>query len=519
MSTAIENISEDPNDPRKNAVTNKSPMANEPPPPAGRKFYRRAIKPLAVALAVIVLILGTFWLRVLLSTASTDDAYVNGHVTFLAPRVSGQVAKVNVDDNNRVHRGDVLVELDKIPYQAERNIAEAAVDNARTDLTMAQANTRGLEGQLRSQRFALDRAIEDVDNQVALLRSKVAAVSSARATLAKAQGDYDRVIQLADNGAVSKEEIDRRKEALAVSRAELEEALQGVYQVRLSLGLSRQPQASDALDQVPPDLNQTFSSVRQAQFSLIQTAAQLGVVNSFDLTPKQLAANFYQRDPSGNIDVILKKITETAPAIQQAKSKLNSAMQDLALAQLNLQYCDVVADIDGVVTGRNVNPGNNVIAGQSLMAVRSLNEIWVDANFKETQLRDIRIGQLADLDVDMYGRKVTFKGRVSGFTNGTGSTLALLPAENATGNYVKVVQRLPVRIDLVNYNPDEAPLFVGLSVTPTVYLNSTATGPDAGKVLQQSLALPTTNPSPQLTANVAADSSSTAEASFIEVKP
>ena len=118
------------------------------------------------------------------------------------------------------------------------------------------------------------------------------------------------------------------------------------------------------------------------------------------------------------------------------------------------------------------------------MAIRSLHEIWVDANFKETQLGDLRIGQAADLYVDMYGGRHVFKGRVSGFTMGTGSTLALLPAQNATGNFVKVVQRLPVRIELEGYDPDKSPLFTGTSVVPYVYTNEPPTGPDAGKFLQ-----------------------------------
>ena len=119
-----------------------------------------------------------------------------------------------------------------------------------------------------------------------------------------------------------------------------------------------------------------------------------------------------------------------------------------------------------------------------LMAIRSLTEIWIDANFKETQLSDLRIGQAVDLYVDMYGDRRVFSGRITGFTMGTGSTLALLPPENATGNFVKVVQRLPVRIDLQNYDPNKDPLFIGLSVVPYVYLNRPATGPDAGKILQ-----------------------------------
>jgi membrane fusion protein (multidrug efflux system) len=173
-----------------------------------------------------------------------------------------------------------------------------------------------------------------------------------------------------------------------------------------------------------------------------------------------------------------------APAVKEAEAKLEAAKRGLAQAELNLRYCDIVAEIDGVVTRRNVNPGNYVQVGQNLMAVRSLNEIWVDANFKETELRDLRIGQPVDLSVDMYGGKQTFKGRVAGFTMGTGSTLALLPPENATGNFVKVVQRLPVRIDLVDYDADRTPLFIGTSVVPYVYIHKPPSGPDAGKFLQ-----------------------------------
>src|SRR4029077_8940660 len=138
--------------------------------------------------------------------------------------------------------------------------------------------------------------------------------------------------------------------------------------------------------------------------------------------------------------------------------------------------------------------------GQSLMAIRSLREIWVDANFKETQLRDLRIGQPVDLYVDMYGGRHRFTGRVAGFTMGTGSTLALLPPENATGNFVKVVQRLPVRIDLVDYKADEIPLFIGTSVVPYVAINKPPTGPDAGKFLQ-TYAPQSPNPGPTASAS------------------
>jgi membrane fusion protein (multidrug efflux system) len=202
----------------------------------------------------------------------------------------------------------------------------------------------------------------------------------------------------------------------------------------------------------------------------------------------------------GDIDKTFARYEANAPAVMQAQAKLEVAKRDLAQAELDLRYCDIVAEIDGVVTRRNVNPGNYVQVGQNLMAVRSLSEIWVDANFKETELRDLRIGQPVDLDVDMYGSKHVFKGRISGFTEGTGSTLALLPPENATGNFIKVVQRLPVRIDLVDYNADQTPLFIGTSVVPYVYVNRPPTGPDAGKFLQ-TYTPPSPDPGPAVSAS------------------
>jgi membrane fusion protein (multidrug efflux system) len=435
--------------------------------------------------ALLVLLVLINLIRDSLNTVSTDDAYINGHVTFVAPRVPGQVVRVLVDDNNRVHKGDLLVQLDKEPYLVQVNIAQAAVDAAQADFVAAQAQARSLEGQTRSLRFNLEHAIEDVDNQVAELSAKVATVDSKKATLAKAQADYDRGVPLVKSGALAKEDFDARVEALAVAQAEVVESLQDVYQLRAALGLPPKPEGTDDLTQVPPDLDQTFSTVRQAQFSLLQSASQLGVINSFDETPRQMIADFFKRDPQGNIDRIYAQLLLNAPAVKQSEAKLSEAQRNLDQALLNLRYCDVISEIDGVVTRRQVNPGDNVIAGQSLMAVRSLTEIWVDANFKETQLADLRIGLPVDLDVDMYGSRQRFHGRVSGFTMGTGSTLALLPAENATGNFVKVVQRLPVRIDLTDYDPDKLTLFVGLSVTPYVHINEEPTGPDAGKFLQQ----------------------------------
>ena len=435
-----------------------------------------------VLVPVVVLIFVVPCIRLTINTVSTDDAYVNGHVTFVAARVSGQVARVLVDDNNRVRKGDILAELDKEPFQDAVAVKNAAVDAAKAALQVAIANVHGVEAQARSLSWQLQNAIEDVDNRVALLDARVAAVDKSQATLKLAQIQFDRAAQLLPQQGISRQEYDQRQAALSVALADVIQAMADVHQSRVSLGLPAQPENGN-LGEVPSDLDQTFSSVREAQAALLQTAGQLGIVRSYEQLPKEMLKQFDSLN-HGNVDRTLAGLTDNAPAVKQAEAKLESAERDLVQAELNLRYCEVVAEIDGVVTRRNVNPGNNVQVGQSLMAIRSLNEIWVDANFKETQLRDLRIGQPVELHVDMYGGRHMFKGRVSGFTMGTGSTLALLPAENAAGNFIKVVQRLPVRIDLEGYDPTGDTLFIGTSVIPYVYINNPPTGPDAGKFLQ-----------------------------------
>jgi membrane fusion protein, multidrug efflux system len=440
------------------------------------------------ALGVLVLAaalwFGIPYILLTLSTVSTDDAFVNGHVTFVAARVRGQVSRVLVDDNYRVRKGDLLVELDKEPFQDAVAVNKAAVDTAQADLQAARAQVRGIEAQARSRRWNLQHAMEDVDNQVSLLRARVAGLEKSKASLKLAELDFERAKQLLPSATIPKQEYDRREATFSVARAQVTQSLADVYQIRVSLGLPAQPEGDGDLGQVPPDLDQTFSSVLQAQAELIQSAAELGVVRSYNQTPKQMLEKFEKLDPEGNIDRTFARLAAAAPAVKQAEAKLAAANRDLAVAELDLRYCEVVAEIDGVVTRRNVNPGNDVQVGQSLMAIRSLSEIWVDANFKETQLRDLRIGQPVELYVDMYGGGRAFNGRISGFTMGTGSTLALLPPQNATGNFVKIVQRLPVRIELQDYDPDKSPLFIGTSVVPYVYINKPPTGPDAGKFLQ-----------------------------------
>jgi membrane fusion protein (multidrug efflux system) len=466
------------------AKSAQTPPESRPAQQEARKATRKR-KLLAgvfgVAVLAVLLVFGIPWVEAMLNTVSTDDAFVNGHVTFVAPRVPGQISRVLVDDNNRVRKGDLLAALDKEPYRVAVSEKQAAVDTAKADLQAATAAARGIEAQARSQRWNLQRAVQDVDSQVALLHERVAAVDKSKAALALAQVDFNRAQQLVTRDDVPRAEYDRRQAQLTTAGAQLAQRLAEVHQTRVSLGLPGQPEGGGDLGQVPPDLDETYSSVLAAQAELIQSAAQLGVVHSFDQGPKAMLDEF---EKLGNIDATFAQFTANAPGVKQAEAKLEAARRDLAQAELDLRYTDITAEIDGVVTRRNVNPGNFVQVGQNLMAVRSLNEIWVDANFKETQLRDLRIGQPVELRVDMYGGNHIFNGRVAGFTMGTGSTLALLPPENATGNFVKVVQRLPVRIDLVDYNADQTPLFIGTSVVPYVSINKPPTGPDAGKFLQ-----------------------------------
>jgi len=464
-----------------------APGTNPGSEPASTQRITRRQKLLFGVLGAVVIAAAVFgipWIRFVLSTVSTDDAFVNGHVTFVAPRVHGQVSRVLVDDNNRVHKGDVLVELDKEPFRDAVAVKKAAAVTAEADLQAARATVRGIEAQARSRRWQLQQAIENVENQIALLHARVAALKKAKATLVLAQQEFDRTSQLVVSETASRELYDQRQASLSIAQAGVVQALADANQIRVSLGLQAQPEDSGDLEQVPPDLDQTFSSVRQAQAELIQAAAELGVIHSYDQTPKQMLEQFEKPGPEGGVDRTFDRLAAEAPAVKQAEAKLEAAKRDLALAELDLRYCDVVAEIDGVVTRRNVNPGNDVQVGQSLMAIRSLSEIWIDANFKETQLRDLRIGQAADLYVDMYGDKQVFSGRITGFTIGTGSTLALLPPQNATGNYIKIVQRLPVRIELEGYDPDKKPLFIGASVVPYVYLNKPLSGPNAGTYLQ-----------------------------------
>src|SRR5262252_4669011 len=394
----------------RDAKSSQTDPASKPAPPGAQRSTRRRRLLLGV-LGVLVLAaavwFGIPYILLTLSTVSTDDAFVNSHVTFVAARVHGQVARVLVDDNNRVRKGDLLVQLDKEPFEDAVAVKKAAVDSAQADLQAARAQLRSIGAQAWSRRWNLQHAMEDVENQVSLLRARVAGVEKSRAALKLAELDFERAKELIGSKTISQQEYDRREATVTTARAQLTQSLADVYQIRVSLGLPAQPEGGGDLGQVPPDLDQTFSSVLQAEAELIQSAAQLGVVLSYRKAPKQLLEEFETSDPQGNVDRTLARLAAQAPAVKQAEAKLEAVKRDLALAELDLRHCDVVAEIDGVVTRRNVNPGNNVQVGQSLMAVRSLDEVWVDANFKETQLRELRIGQAAVLYVATSAERYT----------------------------------------------------------------------------------------------------------------
>ena len=380
-----------------------------------------------------------------------------------APRVSGQVANVFVEDNNVVRKGDLLIELDSEPYQVQVNIAQAAVDAAKAELVAAKAQVNGLQAQVRSYQFNMQHAIEDVHNKAAELRATIAELDTAKAKQARATADYQRALSLqkANPGAISRQDIDQYLEAYRVAAAQINQALEHVRQIRVSLGLPATPPSGDDLAQVPADLDQTFSGVREVQGKLMQAAAALGISGPFNKLPHEMEKDFFSRYPNQDIDQIFAKLLKDAPDIKRAETKLLQAERNLDQAKLNLRYCKVYARDRRRRYQQERESGQQRVSGPKLMAIRSLNEIWIDANFKETQLADLRIGQRVRCEVDMYGSRQEFEGRITGFTMGTGQTLSLLPPQNATGNFVKIVQRLPVRIELTDYDPEKAPLFVG----------------------------------------------------------
>ncbi len=467
-----------------------TPPAKSAAPPANAPQSRKQV---IRWLAAAVVLVGVGWFvtpRAIVwwNTVSTDDAYVDGHVTFVAPRVAGQISRVLVDDNYRVKKGDLLVQIDPEPFQVQVAIKKALVEVAESDLVAARAQVRAYAAQARAARYNLEHAIENVRNLVANLRSDVAQLNVQKANLNLTERDYQRNVSLYEKKVITQAEFDIFTAKRDEARSRVESASQIVQQTRANLGLAIN---LDEPLEVPKDIDQTFSLVRQAMYDMEKSISAFGYMpKSWTMTPKEVVEEFLKLDEEGNLDRIYEKLISTAPLIKQSEAKLMQAKRDLDQAELDLRYCDIVSEIDGVVTRRNVNAGNYVQVGQGLMAVRSLTEIWINANFKETQLADLRIGHRVRLEFDIYGTRHEYEGRITGFTMGTGQTLALLPPQNATGNFIKIVQRLPVRVELTDYDPEKFPLFVGLSAVPYVYYREQPEGPNAGQVLQPLATLP-----------------------------
>ena len=447
------------------------PAASPEKPPvdlaARKRWWRRAFT-IVIAMAVVSLSLPHVIHS--LHTVSTDDAYVNSYVTFVAPRVAGQVSQVLVDDNYRVKKGDVLVQLDPEPYHVQLAIKQAALDTAEADLVTAQATVLGQVGQLRSLRFQLDHAIEDVDNQVALLKARAATLDQAKAALVYAQAEFQRAQHLLSTKVISSEEYDQKREAIDAAKAQVDTALENVQQTRAALGIPRDPGVGKSLTDVPADIDQNFSvraaggresDERCGHFGgcslLVRSHAQaddtrsstsgtrIGDINRIFAETHQGRADLEASPGGGETGPERPRPGETRPAVLHHHFR-NRRRRHAAQCESRQTTCR---------------------SAKASWPCAPCDDIWVDANFKETQL-----AQLADRPAGGIWKSTCmaagseFKGRISGFTMGTGSTLALLPAQNATGNFVKVVQRLPVRIDVVDYDPDKIPLFVGLSVEP-----------------------------------------------------
>jgi membrane fusion protein (multidrug efflux system) len=409
-----------------------------------------------ITAGVIVVLFATQWDRWvgLAVRQVTDDAYVRGDITPLSAQVEGYVRRVPVDDFQRVKQGELLVQIEDDDYRAKVAQAEA-------DLYAAKAEARGIEAEARSRRWKLQRAVEDLDNQIALLHARVAALDKSKAVLTLAQIDFSRAKQLLGTPAESRQQYDRAQRALSTADAQVNEALAQVYQARASLGLPAQPISGEDLGQVPPDLDETFSSVLEAQADLIQSAAQLGVIHSYAQSPKQMLDEFAKQ---GEIDRYFAQLTTEAPAVKQAEAKLD-------LAKINLGYTRITAPAGGEVSERDVRAGQYVHAGSQVITVVPDN-VWVVANYKETQLTHVAIGQRAEIRVDTFPG-ISIDAIVDSIAPASGAQFSLLPPDNSTGNFTKVVQRIPVKLRIAPDNPLAGKLRPGMSVVATILTDTT----------------------------------------------
>jgi len=379
---------------------------------------------IALIVGGIVLLVAVFFLwRYLSSYESTDDAQVDGHLNAISARVSGHVLKLLVNDNQYVDAGAPLVEIDPKDYQLAVNSARAAYQDALALAQSTQVNVPITSVTTGSQLSASQADVNGARAGISVARQQLEAaraqLEQAIANDIKAQNDVGRYKQLVDKQEISHQQYDQ---AVAAARS----SAASVNGARASVSAAEQ-------------------QVAQAQAKLEQAEANL---RSAGTAPQQMAA-------------IRSRAQSAQAQAQQKKAELDQAI-------LNLQYTRIVAPVSGIVSNRTVEVGQNVSIGQQLMKIINLDDIWVTANFKETQLREMRPGQPATIAVDAYGRK--YKGHVESIAGASGALFSLLPPENATGNYVKVVQRLPVKITFDAGETRDHRLRPGMSVEPKVWL-------------------------------------------------
>lgn len=454
-----------------------------PEPPTKKRHLVRNVVLLLILAGIIGagVAFGLPAIRTAMTTASTDDAFVSAHITNVSPRVEDVVTEVLVDQNDRVEPGMLLVRLDREPFEVALAEAEAALLEARAQLELARTQARAQLASARGSWFRRKNTQEQLRRQVASLRAEVATLRANQSSEALAEIDQRRIANLAAQGSATQAELDQRNNALEVARQRVKEAVAAINETRAALGLG--PNAENPLD-IPPDLEQQQSTVQTAVSDIAGTLAQLGIqVGEEDITRADAFDKIMKLDLRGGENKAFDELIDRAPGIRVAKAAVVRAEKGVDDAKLRLSYTEIRSEIAGYVQDRSANPGNRVAPGQTLLSIRP-DYVWIAANFKETQIHDLRIGQPADLYVDAYPDKV-FKGRVAGFSPGTGLSESLLPPENATGNYVKVTQRLPVRIELVGPNPTDTPLFAGLSVVPYVHIDAKPTGPEAGERLRE----------------------------------
>jgi len=370
---------------------------------------------------------------------TTDDAQVDGHITPMASKIYGRVAEVLVQDNQQVTTGQVLVKIDPRDYQASLDQAKAALA-----LAESEAQSAGVD---------VPRTRENVASGTS---SADAQLAGAEADLARAQATYDQA--LTSDLAWAQANIDKSRANAQLAQADL---------ARYTPLLEKGEISKQQYDAAKANADATASALRADQEKLAQAK------RSVDITKAQLNAAKARVDQahatvsSAHADVMQVKMRS---ADAQAKlAKVEQARASLEAAQLNLSYTEIVAPVAGVATHKQVEAGQIVQAGQGLLVVVPLQDVWVTANFKETQLKKMKPGQKAEVKVDTYGK--TFPGHVDSIAGATGAVLSLLPPENATGNYVKVVQRIPVKIVLDPISPEKAILRPGMNVDATVVTN------------------------------------------------